>query len=49
MDKVPTIRRADSAIVMLIFIALFVFAIAAAGRFAGNKIGAPGMVSFFGG
>jgi hypothetical protein len=39
----------DSAIVMLVLITVFVFAIAAFGRYIGNKTNTPGLTAFFGG
>ena len=39
----------DIAVIMLILIALFVYAFGAAGRLAGNSINAPGITAFFGG
>lgn len=39
----------DIAIVMLLLIAFFVYAIGCAGRYVGNATNTPGVTAFFGG
>lgn len=39
----------DIAIVMLLLIAFFVFAIGGVGRYIGNRSNMPGLTAFFGG
>lgn len=42
-------EKLDNPLFFLSMVAVFVFAFGAFGRWAGNKVGAPGLVAFFGG
>lgn len=48
-SKVRFSEHLDIAIVLLILVALFVYAFGAVGRSVGNSVGSPGLTSFFGG
>lgn len=47
--KIDFSEHLNIAIVMLILIALFVYAFGAVGRSIGNKTNSPGVTAFFGG
>lgn len=42
-------EKLDNPLFFLTMVAIFVFAFGAFGRAVGNKVGAPGLVAFFGG
>jgi hypothetical protein len=48
-EKATLRDHADNPIVVLLVIAIAVYAIGAFGRSAGNRFNQPGIVSFFGG
>lgn len=47
--KLDVSEHLDSAIIMLVLIALFVYAFGAVGRYVGNRAGWSGVTGFFGG
>lgn len=42
-------EKLDNPLFFLVMVAFFVYGFGAVGRWAGSKMGSPGLVSFFGG